>query len=125
MADIAMTTMYEWNKNRIKALKGMSPYKIDEHKKDVVNFMMDTSNSYYMLLCRERNDYTIFKTDTTLEGSKYNTNVILNEILPTRGTLKEIEKNDEQGTIEFWVENQDGVFLYLFFPCDTFVIDEV
>ena len=85
MAEIGIANLYEYNKNRVNLLPILSDFKRKKAIEKIKTFMCNKNNKYYMLLCRDRNDYTIFKTDNTPEGNLYNIKVALNEVLPSRG----------------------------------------
>lgn len=124
MADIEIGNLYDMNKRLVlEKEKELSKSKLNEAIDEVTKFMRLTEETYYMLLCHERRDYTIFKTNDTVEGCKYNATVLVNEILPDRGMILSIEK--VEGAIECWVANNEEAFCYMFFPCDPCVIDEV
>ena len=126
MADIEMGTVYDWVKKEVQTVdKPLSKTALREKKANLEAFMRNTDNYYYMLLCRERNDYTIFRTNKTVDGNKYNVNVLIDEVADNRGTIKRIEKSEDGGAIEIWISIDDDVYCYMFFPCDMFVIDEV
>lgn len=126
MADIEMGTVYDWVKKEVQTVdKPLSKTALREKKANLEAFMRNTDNYYYMLLCRERNDYTIFRTNKTVDGNKYNVNVLIDEVADNRGTIKRIEKSEDGGAIEIWISIDDDAYCYMFFPCDMFVIDEV
>ena len=126
MAEIGIANLYEYNKNRVNLLPILSDFKREKAIEKIKTFMCNKNNKYYMLLCRDRNDYTIFKTDNTPEGNLYNIKVALNEVLPSRGgIIKEIEYDEVSSAYEVWITIEDESFMYLFFPCDNFVIDEL
>lgn len=125
MADLGIGNLYDYNKNRVRLLSTLSKSKVNDAIEDLSTYISLTENKYYMLLCRERNDYTIFKTNQTISGNHHNATIAVDEIICSRGTLKEVTKDEEQNTYEFWIQNNDEVYMYLFFPCDIFVIDEV
>lgn len=126
MADIEMGTVYDWVKKEVQTVdKPLSKTALREKKANLEAFMRNTDNYYYMLLCRERNDYTIFRTNKTVDGNKYNINVLIDEVADNRGTIKRIEKSEDGGAIEIWISIDDDAYCYMFFPCDMFVIDEV
>jgi len=119
-------TLYDMNKGFIEQLeKPMSKTAIREKKQDLINFLISTENMYYMLLCHERRDYTIFKTNQTKEGNKYNIDVLVDEVAGARGIIKSIDLDENSGAFEFWISIDGESFCYMFFPCDPCVIDEV
>lgn len=126
MSEIGLGNLYDYNKNRINLVSALSKSKIEEAKTKIKIYMCNKQNKYYMLLCREKNDYTIFKTNNKPEGHLYNISVALDEIIPSRGAaIKEIEYDKTSDAYEIWVSTENESFMYLFFPCDNFVIDEL
>lgn len=129
MAEIGIGNLYDWNKNRVTLLPEISISKKNEGIKNIKVFMASMDSTYYMLLCRELNDYTIFKGNHTPEGNEYNAKVMIDEIMPSRGILKEIAQDKYNNSFEIWVtergiENPES-HMYLLFPCDDYVIDEL
>ena len=64
MSDISLGTLYDVNKNlvlknEIKLTDGV----LNSKKEIITNFMRKMNNTYYMLLCNERKDYTIFTSE--------------------------------------------------------------
>ena len=52
--------LYDLNKNIMSQLKPLSDEKLKELKKLILTFDDTIDNTYYMLLCREQNYYTMF-----------------------------------------------------------------
>lgn len=126
MAKVGLGSLYDYNKNRIKLLPALSKSKIEKGKNKIKVFMCKKADKYYMLLCRDMHDYTVFKTNNTPEGHLHNISVALDEIIPSRGaTIKEIEYDSTSDAYEIWVTIGEESYMYLFFPCDNYVIDEV
>ena len=80
---------------------------------------------YYMFLCRDRNDYTIFNflKNNPEKGIKE-----LTELIESRGILKDIIYNEKYNYYEFWISiNDEGFrpeeYMYILFPCNEFVIE--
>lgn len=123
---IEFGNLYDVNKSLVEQVeKPMSKSALREKKQSLINYMISTNNKYYMLLCHEKRDYTIFKTNQTVEGNKYNIDVLVDEIAGTRGLIKGIDLDETSGSFEFWISIDGEAFVYMFFPCDTCVIDEV
>lgn len=108
-------TLYEINQLAYARLPKMTGAEIEKAKIPGV-FPKD----YYMLLCRELNDYTVFRIGHAAEDETIWNSIL--DILSTRGTLKGIETK-EDGTIEFWITSKKGTNMYLLFPYDWGVIN--
>ena len=85
---------------------------------------LEKNSTYFMLLCREQNDYTVFKVNDLLEQYTNMWNEILG-IMENRGyTMKAIYPR-EDGNIEYWGYHKETqeCFMYLLFPYDWGVIE--
>lgn len=126
MANVEIGNLYDMNKELvIKKEKSLSPTKLREAIETVTKFMGKTENTYFMLLCHERRDYTIFKSDKTVEGNKYNAQVLVDEIITCRGDVRGVDLTEDGSGIEIWIVIDNEAYCYMFFPCDPCVIDEV
>lgn len=89
------------------------------------HYVRENKYSYYMLLCRDINYYTIFKLNREIENSDilntFSEDVI--DCVQNIGTLKSADVT-EDGAIEIWVHPEDSepMVMYLF-PYDTGVIE--
>ena len=62
MAEVAMGTLYDVNKSAMEGLSALSRNQIKRALTDKVGeYVKDTDNTYYMLLCNETRDYTVFR----------------------------------------------------------------
>lgn len=107
-------TLYDMNKQCYSKEKPLDPIGLNQGItkmiEDIIN-RKKPSHPYWMLLCRERNDYTLFIIFTK-EGT-------INEMIPTltnRGEILDIEKQ-EDGNYEIWIRDiiTKEVFAYYFF----------
>ena len=123
---VSFGNLYEANKKLVEANeKPLSKTAIRESKTKLLNFLNSTNNYYYMLLCHEKRDYTIFKTNKTLDGNKYNIDVLVDEIACSRGIIKGIDVLDDSMAVEFWISHDNESFVYMFVFFFLCVIDEV
>lgn len=113
-------TMYEINKNLMKEDKPLDPIAINIAVKKTADGVLASFKKYWMLLCRERNDYTVF----IVNGSN-NLEKELKETLLNRGYLLSIDKQ-EDGNFEIWIRDSitEENFVYYLFDY-TFGIIEV
>ena len=110
-------SMYDLNKQIISQLPTIDEETIKNKMTEIREFVNDTNNKFYMLLCRDINYYTLFMlnpnvAEETLED-------ILLECVQTFGNIKAIDKVD--GAIEIWVQNEhfeNGPYVMYFFPYD-------
>lgn len=111
--------LYELNKAQVNSLPPItSKTKIEDIKKEVAEYF-NSDNKYFMLLCRELNDYTVFVTPLGNGGAKVADELF--ECIFNRGKLMEIHQ--EQDAYEIWIKNDEDVFAYYLFPYDTGVIE--
>ena len=130
MADIDMGNLYDINKSVIKEQGKLSKKKIKEAMTDVVYpFIVERDNTYYMMLCKEVSDYTIFKINYD-NDSMDNLAAELTDCINNRGNVYDISM-DSNGAIAIWIEGKkDGFVLeegsmhcYYLFPYDMCVIE--
>lgn len=125
MGNVELGTIYDINK-AIYHEKDLLPETLTKelYKKVYLWFKEKAlcGANYYMFLCRDRQDYTIFNF------IKYNPQKGLDELkdlINSRGKLKDIVYNEKYNYYEFWiyVEALDKEYLYILFPCDDFIIE--
>ena len=76
---------------------------------------------YYMLLCREENDYTVIKVRKAKSPDKFEDLII--EILQSRGDIKDIDYDTDKKSLECWVQKEDKIMMYKLFPYSWGVIE--
>jgi hypothetical protein len=104
-------SIYEINKNLMKEDKPLDPIAINIAVKKAADGILTSFKKYWMLLCRERNDYTVF----IVNGSN-NLEKELKETLLNRGNLLSIDLQ-EDGNFEVWIrdpETEENFVYYLF-----------
>lgn len=111
---------YDTNKTMMRQMPVLSSEEIDQSIRDIViPFLSDKTLEYYMLLCRERNDYTIFSFSQTTYNEKFKKEFI--ETLENRGHIQSIHLNDDS-VIEIWIKILEESFVYYFFDYAAGVI---
>jgi hypothetical protein len=117
-------TMYEVAKRELSLKTPLEDKKAKEILENWIKEQYQTSDSMYqMLLCRERNDYTIFKFNH-INSIFYAQELF--EVLQSRGAIIQLTPANEGvdvGAFECWVRSAGDVFMYYLFPCDDFVIN--
>lgn len=124
MAEMNMGTLYDLNKNLVqKNISALEEGVLNSKKEIIKNFLRNTKDTYYMLLCHEQRDYTIFRIDT-LENNKYNEmiSILIDECLKNRGIIKSIELTKDKQAIEIWLMIKEEAFVYYLFPYGEAVI---
>ena len=125
--EVSLGTLYDVNKNLIQnAIKALDETALNSKKEIIKNFLRKTNNNYYMLLCNERKDYTIF-TIGNIENKEQKIEklpfVLIDECLKNRGEIRVIELTEDKNAIEAWISINDESFAYYFFPYDSAIIN--
>lgn len=122
MAEVVMGTAYEINKEIWGQLANPDEQIIKTQLGSLGSWLSSNyKNHYYMLLCREKHDYTIIHLK---QSAYYEAAQEVQEVLETRGSIIDIGYSHEFGFYECWVREPDGeVNMYAFFPCDDWVIE--
>ena len=104
-------TLYDVNKQLVAKLEPLVVEDFFKKTREMVSDMWDSEKKYWMLLCNDRQDYTVFIL-LTKDGT-------LNEMYPTlsnRGSIISIEKQ-EDGNYEIWIRDpktKENFAYYLF-----------
>ena len=128
------TSLYEVNKGLVeKNIPDLTEEEMQNKKTLIIDFINNTSNQYYMLLCNDKKDYTIFRRETNenkdfldnLETPDRDRlwNVLIDECLPNRGHTKSIELTENQDAVEIWISIEGESYCYMFFPYDAAIIE--
>ena len=122
--------LYDFNKDLMKktgkVLKGKAlTNKINDIVIPYVNDKKE--NSYFMLLCHDKRDYTVFnvsKSTDSLEDKINKLVSIFKECLLNRGSIYDIILSEDKVALEIWIDydNSDMV-CYYFFPYDNGIIE--
>lgn len=119
-------TLYDINKLAHAQLPDMTQ---DAFRQAAANVWtaLDKDTQYFMLLCREQNDYTVFSVPDLEENYDKLWNEILDILTDCRGyIIKDIYPSEEENhNIEYWVQNPETkeCFMYLLFSYDWGVIE--
>lgn len=123
-SEVSLGTLYDMNKEIMKKESALSKEKIEEIQGQLETWFNWYADSYVMLLCRERYDFTVFHM-----YAKHNANPPrlaakeLIELLNERGEILSIEKEINDNKWEIWLKINKEVFAYYLFPCDDFIIE--
>lgn len=113
--------LYDMNK---QIMNGKTPLCnksiVDEMAGIAAWFSYEVNSRYFMLLCHERRDYTIFHF-TSVAKRCYEGSIELREALENRGQILNIEY--EKDCYAIWLKIEDESFLYHLFPYDEGVIE--
>ena len=112
---------YEINKQVISQLPPLSAEELAEKKILIRDFMINTQNKYFMLLCRDINYYTLFHLDVYENTDERLEDILFAECTMFIGDIKAVDLTDD-GAIEIWVTNETDTYAMYFFPYDAGVI---
>ena len=106
------SNLYEFNKVQMSQIEPLDKEWLKRKCKEVANELYNSSSKYYLLLCRERYDFTMFNI-INKEGSLGDD---LFETITNRGEITDFTKQ-ENGSYEIWVrdfETKENFAYYLF-----------
>ena len=122
-SNITLGTAYEINKNLVeKYEKELTTKELQNKKTEIINFIQETKGQYYMLLCNDKKDYTIFNILNKNNIEKM-INILVDECLINRGIIKGIDLTKDKCAIEIWLSIKNEAFCYYFFKYDDAVIE--
>lgn len=127
MADVDMNlTVYDYNKNIMKQWPVVEGKGLDNVKQELRNYLENTpAEQYLMMLCREKNDYTLFNFYDTWDDAQFADDVI--ECFENRGLgIVNSEIIDDGVAMEIWVKQpgqMEEADLYYIFPADSMIIE--
>lgn len=126
MSDISLGTLYDVNKNLVlKNEIELTDGVVNSKKEIITNFMRQMNNAYYMLLCNEKKDYTVFRmNDKDSDDSiREIVSILVDECLKNRGEIRGIDLTKDKDAIEIWLIIEDEAYCYYFFPYDVAIIE--
>ena len=116
-----MGTVYDFNKLAYEKVKGPEQRKREMLANIGMWFSSDPKFKYFMFLCRELSDYTIFNFES-FNYSKAKEE--LEELIHERGELLDIVYNHNNDTYEIWMrtKSDNQIHMYMLFDCNDFII---
>lgn len=130
MSNINCGTVYEMQKKVAKNFKPYNEAELKDKTEEIGWWMYNNITDWFMLLCKERSDYTIihieddpFKKPVApdLHSEKMAKEVI--ETLQNRGDIVDIDYISDSGAYEFWVNDGEEVYMFMLFDCKSFIIE--
>ena len=103
--------LYDLNKNIMSQMPPLTKKEIKNKCKEILkDYQEKTPNTYYMLLCKEYNYYTLFVNDgitvcTTIGHD--NLPATLRDIVSELGEVYSIEPTEDKYAIEIWIKPHD------------------
>lgn len=117
MADITLGNLYDFNKQAYANEKPLDPIQFNLKIKEATEDIFNRESNYWMLLCKERSDFTVFQfCDYRFKKEIEEFQDSLKECINNRGQLLEVEKQDD-GNYEIWIRdpaNNENFAYYLF-----------
>ena len=127
-SEIAMGSLYDMNKQLMKQMPALNREGVLTAYDGLKAWFQENTGRYYMLLCNERHDYTLFNLDKSgtwkiipKEHTESAANDVM-ECLTNRGALLAADLQNDS-TWEFWIRDYDECFAYYLFPYDQAVIE--
>ena len=124
--NIEIGNLYDLNKDIMKKVPPLTSKEIEDKKFALQNFFSKENGHYYMLLCNEQKDYTVFHLSfSAMEGipSFVTATEEVIECLKNRGKILAIDYMEETGAYECWIRRSGMSYMYALFPYDAAVIE--
>ena len=121
---ITVGSLYEMNKQLFKQIKPPSEQIVNLELANIgAWFSTNINTKYYMLLCKERSDYTLFH----LDDFNYNKAIQeLKEVLEERGDIMGFDFVHGENAYQCWVRERDDehqVYMFMLFDADWMVVE--
>lgn len=116
-------TLYEFNQQTYSQMAPLNEISIVSEIVNITQwFSKEPDFKYFMFLCREKNDYTIFNFQTK-ELDKARDELL--SLILSRGAPVSIEYDHDLDTYEIWIKNLETTEtnMYRLFDCNDFVIE--
>ena len=125
MSESKMTlgTLYDFNKQLMSQAKELRRIDFKDSLNEIKDFIKEKDNKYFMLLCKERSDYTVFVLFKNEDFDRQIFKKELSECLANRGQVLSIEKTKDKQAYEIWIKVDEEAFVYYLFPYDLGVIE--
>ena len=128
-SEVSLGNLYDMNKQLMEQEEPINDAELQLAKEHLRTWLTHNFKSkYFMLLCHELRDYTLFNLDKTSTWTIAKPDSIMTaandiiECMTNRGTLLTV---DDQGnnTWELWIRNPEGCFAYYLFPYGDAVLE--
>lgn len=114
-------TQYEMKKNLYSEVAPLDALLVTSNIKEISEKMINSSSRYYMLLCNDRRDYTVFALDECSMAQKLKTE--LQETIQNRGEIIDMYDGCQDNSWEIWIRDNGKCFCYILFEYDSGVIE--
>lgn len=128
-SEVSLGNLYDMNKQLMEKEPEISSTELQlarEHLRTWLTKNFD--QKYFMLLCHELRDYTLFNLDKTNSWKTAKPQSIFEaaedilECMINRGCLLVVDQQ-EDGAWELWIRNHEGCFAYYLFPYGEAVLE--
>ena len=124
---VEMGDLYSVNKQLMKNEPLMTKQEIEDavgEASDWIKEVAQTNDRYFMLLCHERRDYTLFNLCCVGGMAYVDTANIIVECIQNRGDLLAMDVTEDKTALEIWMRDiNDEPFCDYFFPYNEGVIE--
>ena len=121
-------TLYDINKNAILNDPILKKHEVKDKLRQVMKpFVEKSNNKYFMLLCREKYNFTLFNCKEKTEEDINQSLKWMYECLINRGAVLSIDLTENKDALEIWIkivnDETEDACVYYFFPYDLGVIE--
>lgn len=125
-SEVALGNLYDMNKQLMAQEAEIAADVLEQKKQHLITWITENfTQSYFMLLCNERKDYTVFRmkdASATIGAITSMANDVI-ECMTNRGTLLALDLQ-EAGGWELWMRDENNeVFAYYLFPYGAAVLE--
>lgn len=123
MGEVSLGTIYEINKSLMRREEKLSRPAFANKLKLVRNFFLK-NNKYFMLLCNDQKDYTVFVMNSLTDEAGDQVIQDFKKCLINRGETLSIDyAPGDQNAFEIWIRVDEEPCCYYLFPYDSAVIE--
>lgn len=128
-SEVSLGNLYDINKQLMEQEPAMQAEELQTALEQLRAWLTHNfAHKYFMLLCHELRDYTLFNLDKTSTWkiapptAVYEAANDVLECMTNRGTLL-VASQQEDNTWELWVRTPEGCFAYYLFPYGSAVLE--
>ena len=128
-SEVTLGNLYEMNKQLMEKEKPITETELQLAKEHLRNWITNNvRQKYFMLLCHELRDYTLFNLDKTSSWAIAQPTTVYQsvndiiECMTNRGQLLMVDEQ-EANSWELWIRNSEGCFVYYLFPYGEAVLE--
>jgi len=125
---VTLGSLYDINKNIVENnVETLTIEELTNKKPELIEWLKTTNNRYYMMLCNELKDYTVFHLKDMADPADLNytgiIDVLIDECLPNRGLVKAVDLTENKDAIEIWIVTDGAAHVYYMFPYDAAIVE--